>query len=105
MSKTIINQDEDIDKNRDYKDLLDKIARIKIDFKQLVECIFETGSKWEDSYNIWHHKECYNKRKQYINKMTKLYTAQQQKLIDIIIQLKKENIILKRALKEIGKIK
>jgi hypothetical protein len=99
--KTIqLNLELDINQDREYNYIKDVYKKTKQDINAHISNIFAFGKHAERNYSIRHDTECTNKENEYINSLAEIETIQYENMYNELLKIKKENVILRQALKQ-----
>lgn len=101
MNKQVfINLELDIKRNTEYKQLQNIYKKTLQIIKNNIYNHFSSGKIAERNYNIRHDAECTKKENEYINVIAELEYKQYNEMYNKMLELKKENIAMKKALKD-----
>ena len=101
--KTIqISLEHDIKRNPEYINTQSQYHKTLQNIKSEIRNIFHSGKISERKYSIRHDLECENKEADYINKIAEIDYQKHETMYNELLHLKKENIALKKAFREIN---
>lgn len=97
MNKNVlVNLELDINRNEEYKNLQITCNEILKKVKLNITSAIDTGKILERNYSIRHDKECTKIENDYIKIMTELDKRQIEVLCNELLELKKQNIAMKK---------
>lgn len=100
MKNVSINLEMNINRNLDYKLLQDIYKKSYSDIKMDVSLAISAGKYLERTYNIRHDSECTQKEYEVTKSITDIQFAQYEKMYNELLELKKENLAMRKALKD-----
>lgn len=100
MKKVFVNLEMDIKRNAEYIMTRDLYHKTKQEIRSDISNPFYSGKSSERNYSIRHDAECTKKDQEYLSTITDIQFSQHEKMYNEMLELKKENLALRKALKE-----